>query len=153
MVFSVYRVRSFRTSKKGIINEGDAIKKKCSVSSESDDSAICSAERGSGSQPSPTWSIESQYSRSVHLLYKALNGNSLIFAHPSTLNKVKAHWLQGCQLRCSTYGISPSQTPKMGYAQPMGFLLFKVDRWANIKEFPFRAFCAHSTDYLNMWKI
>ncbi len=40
----------------------------------------------------------------------------------------------------ATYGVSPSQTPKMGYAQPMGFLLFKVDGWANIKEFPFRAF-------------
>ena len=40
----------------------------------------------------------------------------------------------------ATYGVSPSQTPKVGYAQPMGFPLFKVNGWANIQEFPFRAF-------------
>ncbi len=35
----------------------------------------------------------------------------------------------------ATYGVPPSQTPKVGSAQPMGLLLFKVDGWANSNEF------------------
>ena len=54
--------------------------------------------------------------------WKALNGNSLIFAHPSILNNGKP----------------------IGYRHPIFgpciASILKVDRWANIKEFPFRAF-------------
>ncbi len=35
----------------------------------------------------------------------------------------------------ATYGVSPSQTPKVVSAYPMGFPLFKVDVWANSHEF------------------
>ena len=35
----------------------------------------------------------------------------------------------------------------MGYAQPMGFPLFKGNGWANIQEFPFRAFSSSTLLY------
>ena len=55
--------------------------------------------------------------------------NPLLFANPPTLNNEES---KGCM---ATYGVPPSQTPKVGSAQPMGFLLIKVDGWANSNGF------------------
>ncbi len=74
--------------------------------------------------------------------------NPLLFAHPSTLNSRKvvrtppqvSAISQTQKLLIWLFRLwSSSRTSKLTSLYPMGFPLFKVDGWANIKKFPFRA--------------
>ncbi len=67
------------------------------------------------------------------LVSKALNGNSLIFAHQSTLNN-------GKPVGYSDASLDVRDEARWGPHKALGSLLFKVKGWTNIKEFPFRAF-------------
>ncbi len=95
-------------------------------------------------------------------MLKGTEWNSLLFAHPPNLNNRKPigsadPTLGVCDggtpyvaisnpkpFDMATYGVPPSQTPKVGSAQPMGFLLFKVDGWANSNGF-------HSGPLVGSW--
>ncbi len=64
-----------------------------------------------------------------------------LFAHPSTLNN---RMPIGC-------GFPPSPPPMVGSAHPLGFLLFKVDGWANINGFHSGPLSIHSFLEFEFW--